>query len=733
MAQFSPVSESSPPSASPATHHWGRWLLLSLALLVLAALGWLKWGLDPWLRGKLERAVTTQTHGQYALHVAGLRTALLARSLHLRGILLRPSTGQLADTLPRLTAHLARLDLSGVGLLALLRGRTAGIDSLTLDSLRLDVAALARRPAPHPTPPFYQQRPLRLGYLALRHAGGSFGPANAPTGQLREATVRARDLLLTSAGAADTQRLAFAAGWRAVLRQPEGELGGHTITAQLVEFSSDRQFFGLDSLRIVPPAPGQGKPGAVRVSFTVPGLWVRGLRAAAWQHLHRLRADSVLLATPRLTFRPPAQAPPPVWKLLKPLFDQADIRQLAIRDGYLAVAGVGEKPAVRHLFGVARGLRIDSAAAHPGAKRVLYARSWVGHTGRITATFQPPVYLASIAHALLNTDGKFLRFTGLALRPTLSAAQLNRRSGYQTTLLRVLMPELRAEGFDFYRLSDDSHLQIARVVAERPYLETHSDGRGPINKRPSILTPEAVRRLRAYLDVRRLDLRGGTIAAVYRSARTPLPGTFVINRLHVTLRNVSNDPRRMSLAHPLTGEATGYLQNQCRAQIHLTTSLLDPRGRQHLWGTFGPAPLSLLNSIVTPTRLITFKSGRVQRISFDEHLDRQRVSGPIRATYTDLKINYLGYKDGQVKKTLLNRVKSGLVNGLIIRDQNPRPGGRFVVGEMTSRRERQFSTFTAWRQGLLCGLLQSVGVPDKLARHYSQSSDPTPLPPAGAR
>jgi len=727
------VTNSPTPPLALATHHWGRWLLFGLALLVLAAVGWLKWGLDPWLRGKLEKTVTTQTHGQYALRVAGLRTELLARSLHLRGVVLHPATEQVADTLPRLSLRLARLDLSGVDLVALLRGRTALIDSLTLDSLRLDGAALARRPAPHPTPPFYQQRPLRLGYLALRHVSGTFGPADSLTGQLREADVSARDLLFTSAGAADTQRLAFAAGWRAVLRQPEGKLGGHTITARLVNFSSDRQFCGLDSLRIAPPAPGQGKPGAVRVSFTVPGLWVRGLRAAAWQHLHRLRADSVLLTTPRLTFKPPAQAPPPLWQLLQPLFNQADIRQLAISDGYLAVAGVSEKPAVRHMFGVARGLRIDSAAARPGAKRVLYARSWVGHTGRITATFQAPVYAASSAHALLNTDKKSLRFTGLALRPTLSAAQLNRRSGYQTTQLHILIPELRAEGFDFDQLSDDSHILIRRVVAERPYLETHSDGRGPINKRPSILTPEAMRHLRAHLDVRRLDLRGGTIAAVYRSARTPLPGVFVINRLNARLRNVSNDPRRMSLAHPFTGEATGYLQNQCRAQIHLTTSLLDPRGRQHLWGTFGPAPLSLLNSIITPTRLITFKSGRVRRISFDERLDRQRVSGPIRAAYTDLKINYLGYKDGQVKKTFLNRIKSGLVNGLVIRDQNPRPGGRFVVGQMTSKRERQFSTFTAWRQGLLCGLLQSVGVPDKLAQHFSQSADPTPLPPAGAR
>jgi hypothetical protein len=161
------VPESFTSSATARPRHWGRWLLFGLATLLLAALAWLKWGLDPWLRGKLEAQVATQTHGQYTLAVASLRTRLLARSLHLGGLRLQPATPTLADTLPRITARLAGLDLSGVGLLALLRGHTVPIDSLTLDSLRLDVAALARRPAPHPSPPLYQQRPLRLGYLAV--------------------------------------------------------------------------------------------------------------------------------------------------------------------------------------------------------------------------------------------------------------------------------------------------------------------------------------------------------------------------------------------------------------------------------------------------------------------------------------------------------------------------------------------------------------------------------------
>ena len=197
-------------------------------------------------------------------------------------------------------------------------------------------------------------------------------------------------------------------------------------------------------------------------------------------------------------------------------------------------------------------------------------------------------------------------------------------------------------------------------------------------------------------------------------------GTLRITRFNGTLRNLSNDPHRMTAAHPLTGSATAYLQDRCRMQVQLAAPLLDPQGRHRLWGSFGPAPFGILNPMTTPTRLLTFKRGNVHRIRFDLHADRTRATGQMWAEYRRLKFDFPGYKDGQAKKTLLSRIKSGLVNGLVIRDENPRPSGRLVVGDMTSRRELRFSVFTLWRQGLISGLLNSAGAPGKLAQKFSQ-------------
>ena len=286
-------------------------------------------------------------------------------------------------------------------------------------------------------------------------------------------------MLFTSTGAADTLRLAFAAAWQATLRGPEGRFGGHHLRARLVSLSTEKQFFSLDSFRIAPPAPGQGKPGAVQVSLVLPRLVLHGLRAATWQHRRHFVADSVRLRGPRLSFRPPAQAPPPLWQLLAPLFRRADLGHLAIDDGTVAVTGVAGQPVARHVFAEARALRVDSAAGQAGARRIVHARAWTGRTGRLTATIDAPAYPTSAEHLFVNTDAHALRLTGLAARPTSTAAQLNLRGGYQVSQLAVRIAMLRAQEVDFYTLSDRSQVRIGRVSVEQPWLRLGSDGRGP--------------------------------------------------------------------------------------------------------------------------------------------------------------------------------------------------------------------------------------------------------------
>jgi hypothetical protein len=701
-----------------------------LALLIGLAL----YFLDPWLKSKLEKLVTEKTHGQYQLHIGALHTHLLSGTIALQHLRLRPAA-PVADTLPRLQADVAHLTVAGIGLLAALRREVVPIDSLGVDSVRVAVTALPKKPTRPDTLALYQRLPfrlpgLRLKQLRFQNIKADIQDHQQPLAAFQRADLLARDLFISAAGAADTQRLGYAAAWQLRLQKVEALAGGHQLSLQKLAGATATQRLQIDSLQLRPPAHSQH--GAARFRLTLPRLLLTGWRAAAWQHQHRFRADSLLLDTPDLTFWPPNKPPPAVWKMLAPLARRSDLARLRIRHGRLTFGGLRHAPVGRDMNITGSRIRVDSLAGQPGSGRILYAQSWRAHTGRLTATFSPPLYPASIEHLFLNTDQRRLRLTGLALTPTLSPAQLNVRRGYQLSTLRLRIAALLMQGVDFAALVDHHAVRIEHLTAERPQLGTASDGRGPVNPHTSVLTPEAVRKLGFRLDVRRFDIRHGTLASTYRSPTSPLVGRLSITRFNGTIFNFSNDPRRQTARTPLTGFVTAYIADRCRLEIHLSAYLLDPQGRHSGWGSFGPAPLTILNPMLTPTRAMRFESGDVRGIDFRFQADRRAISGTMQARYSNLRFQLLRMKDGQLDKSLWTRLKTGAVNA-VVRDQNPRPGGRLVTGELQSRRDRRFSVFSLWRQGVVSGGLHSAGVPQKLAQKLSQAQDQGPLPAARAR
>jgi len=862
-------------------------LLVVLGLLGLVGLQLL----DPWLRRTLEKKVATQTHGQYRLQIGGLRTSLWQRAVRLRQVRLRPAA-VVADSLPRVRLDAGQLHVTGVGLWALLRKGVVPIDSVVLDSARIEVLALARKPTKNARRPLHEQLPLKIkglqiGYFGVLHTRATYLPGAATTARFRRADLSAHHLLISPAGAADSQRLGYATAWNLELQRAQARGQGHRLALEALHVATADRQLQLDSLRVVPlgptpahlprvdlalarlrltgfdagalqhrhrfradslllqqpqltvtppahpatngsksargavprfdlahlavrrgylrvagtalapvsrgievrgtaihldsaaapdarrvffakawnvalgrsqatvaahaltlarlrlstaagtvdlravrirpPAPGQGQPGGMRVDLALPRLAITGLDATSLQHERHFTAATLVVDGPRLDFTPPVQPPPPVWKLLAKAVRRADVARVEVRHAEARVGRWRHAPAVRDLNLTGRAVRIDSLAARE-PRRIAYALGWRAHSGRLTAPFDLPYYRASTAHVRLDTDAKTLRLDNLLLQPKYSAVEMNRHKGYQAPATTIAVVSLAAAGLDFAGLVRRGDFRLARATVLRPTVHIASDGRGPLNPNMSKISPEEMIHLPNIVDVRRLDLVGGNLYSTYRSPLTPVVGTMNINRFNGHFLNLSNDPRRQTPATPLTGTATTYLQNQCRLDARVSMYLLDPGGRHRVWGSFGPGPFAMLNSMTVPTRLVEFKKGNVQRLRFDLQADRQQVTGTMWTEYSGLQLELLGYKQGEIKKTLLKSVVSKAANVLVIRDQNPRKRGELVTGVMTSTREPRFSVFTLWRQGMVSGLLNNVGVPQKLAQKLSETADKGPLP-----
>ncbi|TGE06562.1 DUF748 domain-containing protein [Hymenobacter fodinae] len=716
-----PTAVSSEPATSsppPRNVHWGRWVLAVLLLLGLAV-GLALQQLDPWLRRKLEQQVTTASHGRYQLRIGHLHTSLRSRSLTLGHVWLRTTTSSTPDSarLPRVRLAVGRVEVAGVGLLALLRRGVVPIDRIAIDSVALQLASL---PKTKQGSKLHEQLPVagvRVGQFWLRQVRGAYGPGPQPMVQLGQGQLSAQDIWISAAGAADSQRVGYAAAVAGQVRGLAVQVPGHKVKLVRGAFTSAQQLLTLDSVVVHPTQPINNQRGkTARISLVLPRLQLTGVRAAQLTRQH-FRADILRITAPRLALTVPTVKPPSLHVLLAPYLRECRLKHLEVVGGALRVAGIEQAPVAANVRAWATNIQVLPRQTTRTA--IYYAQAWSVRTGRATLNLDAPYYNLSWQQLQADTRPGTLRLTGLRVVPTLSVVALARSKGHQAAHLKLQIPELRMAGVDYRAAQYNRVVQVTSITVPSAQLYTNSDGRFPINPSISVVTPEALGQVPFQFDVRVVRFQHGTIQMTYRAPRDPVPGTLSINRLAITLRNVSNNPKRMGPGSPLVGSASGWLSNRCYATLALRANLLDRSGAHTLQGTFQQTPLAILNPMIVPTRGIAIKSGTVEQIRFAMQLNRAAVRGTMWARYSDLKLQLLNQQE---RPGFLKRIETSLVNGIFLRDNNPRkPGQPVKPGPIVSARERRFSVFSLWRQGLVSGMLTSAGVPLPLAKKLSES------------
>ncbi|MDF7812251.1 DUF748 domain-containing protein [Hymenobacter sp. YC55] len=695
----------------------GLWIAVTLLVVLTIALSML----DPWLRRTLEKQTAKASQGQYHLVIEDLRTHLWSRTVVLRGVHLRSVAGAKSGStqLPGLSLDVARLRVAGIGVVAALRRQEVPLDSLLLTGVQLQLGEMPPTPKDRVTQPLYQRLPLglpglRVGYLALQRLKARYGNPQQTQAQVEQATLIAHDVYLSAAGAADTTRLGYAAALSADVRTVLARLPGHVVRLQHGGFSSASQRLTLDSVRLVPlQAISNQRTRNARADITLPHLVLTGLQAAGLPR-GRFLADDLHLAGLRLLATMPGVPPPPLHKVVAPYLPSFRLRQFRVTNAKMQLMGLELAPAVRgvNLTGTNIHLQPDIQG------QLFYARAWTLRTGQARLALDAPYYRLALQAISADTRRRQLELTNVAMAPTMSVAALARGKGHQSAHVRVRVPQMRVSGLDIEALLEKGDLLAQQFEVRKAWVLTESDGRFPLNPNQSVATPDAIGRLPFRVDVRQVRFTDLGIRMSYRSPRSAQPGVMAMQQLNGVLSNVSNNPRRMSTAHPMTGQVTGRVQQLGAAQLSLRANVLDPSGVHTISGRFAGVPLAILNPMILPTRGLRLRSGQIEQMRFQMQLNRQKAQGTLWAEYHDLKLQLLNREN---RPGILHRLETSVVNGVFLRDNNPRkPGEELKPGKVNSRRELRYSVFSLWRQGLVSGMLNSAGVPEGLAKKLSE-------------
>ncbi len=703
-------------------------------MLVVVVWAAVYFGLDPWLRRQLEQQVSRQTAGQYALQVGALRTRLADGSVTLTNVQLQPTARFRPgpDSLPKVALRFAELYVSGIDLGALWRQTGQHLDTGRLTGLRLQVEAPARALF-RPGPPLHTRLPARvpqvhLAHLLVRDARATYHDPAGTTAAFRRLDLTSHDLqLAAAAAAADSTRLYYARVWQGRLRGAHGRFGHHRGRVAEVALDSETGVATVDSLRVRPV--GLAPPGAAHLRLQIGRARLTGWHLQALRQ-RQFRADSLRVAALRFDLTPPATPPPPLHQLVGAVFTRFRLADARLTDGYVRLRGLAHAPVVVRAVALhAEDLRVEAAAYHD-PHRVWYAAAWAGSTGAAAVRVEPPFYRISYERLAFATRPGTLRLTNVRLAPQLSVAETARRKAHAVTLLTVRVPEVRLDGGDFGAFGRTGALRAGEIVLANPRAFIDGDSRYPIDPHESVVTPEAVRKIPFPLDFRRITVVNGRLDFRFIGTVSPRYGTGRVTHLNVAVTNVTNDPARMTATTPAVARATAVFQGQCRARATVRLNLLDPRGRHYLTGTFGAAPAHILNSILEPAALTRIQTGTVQRIDVQMTADRTGIRGELRGAYQNLHIRLL---NDAVAQTWWTKIKSKAANKLVVHDDNPaQPGEALRVGRIAARRERRYSVFALWKQGVVSGALHSIGVGAEKAQKMSETQTEPGAAGAGA-
>jgi hypothetical protein len=128
----------------------------------------------------------------------------------------------------------------------------------------------------------------------------------------------------------------------------------------------------------------------------------------------------------------------------------------------------------------------------------------------------------------------------------------------------------------------------------------------------------------------------------------------------------------------------------------------------HYQGRLGRMDAMAFNGIFTNLAGLHIEKGEIDSLAFDIGVRSGVTDGALRMYYHDLKVKMVDKKDKS--RSLLDRVKSMILDGPILNSRNPPDEGPLRIGEVTYQREEEDGFFRFLWRPILNGMRTSAGM-----------------------
>jgi hypothetical protein len=290
-----------------------------------------------------------------------------------------------------------------------------------------------------------------------------------------------------------------------------------------------------------------------------------------------------------------------------------------------------------------------------------------------------------VAQVEANAADSILRLDSVEVRPTLDLAEQRRRNRWRRTRIGASIAAITARGVDYGAILRSGTIAIRAVDLATPRVDMLVDRKPQPDPRPepARMPHQIMRALPVRVAIDTIRAGGGTIVYGELEPWRRRPGIVTFEEVHGSITNLSNDPRRMSDAHPMVMTASAKLMGSGHLSTELEIPLLADRFRMRYRGTLGRMPMVDFNRFIAVNTPAKVRQGEALGLAFDARIVDGHATGRLIPRYRDFKIG-VNKKGGGLLASIGRHIGSFFFNNFKLRRDNPEDDGkgRLVVARI---------------------------------------------------
>lgn len=220
---------------------------------------------------------------------------------------------------------------------------------------------------------------------------------------------------------------------------------------------------------------------------------------------------------------------------------------------------------------------------------------------------------------------------------------------------------------------------------------------------------DLIKSVKTPIAVDSLVLTRSKVAYTEKAATGNREGKIHFTNIRASLSPFTNMKNSGGRFPDLKFSGSTVIQDSTLLKVTMNYQMNDPLNSFKVSGSASPFNMRILNPVLEPLALISIRSGKVNRFSFDFAADQNSSVGELLFGYDNLKIGVLEMKDGSTKES---HFASFLANSLLLRSKNPR-GKELLPDEISFKRDERRSVLNYWWKSVFSGVKNTLGIKDK--------------------